>query len=143
MAEVSYSPQFQTALTRDYGTREGDYLRRDVEQSVRAAIERRHVSTNGITIEVSIVDARPNSPTMQQLAHRPGLDPILSFSVGGAELTAVLRNANGQQVAEVRHRKFNYSIDDVYPPTSTWHEAQYAIDQFAEKVADAYAAQAH
>jgi hypothetical protein len=144
LREISYSPQFQTAVTDEYGVREGEYLRSNVEHSVRSALVRRGLTLGAgapISIEVAIVDARPNAPTMLQLVHEPALDPMLSYSVGGAELTAVLRNASGQQVAEVRHKRYNSSIVEVMPPTGIWQEAHRAIDQFAEKVADAYAAQ--
>jgi hypothetical protein len=95
-----------------------------------------------MSIDISIVDAQPNAPTMQQLFHTPGLDPIRSVSIGGAELRAVLRDADGEQVAEVSHRRYNYSIADIMGRPTTWQEAQWAIDQFAEKVADAYVAHA-
>jgi hypothetical protein len=142
LREISYSPQFQTALTNEYGAQEGESLRSNVEHSVRNALARRGIAANsGITIEIAIVDARPNAPTTQQVVNTPGLDQMLSFSIGGAELTAVLRNASGQQVAEVHHKQYDSSIVDVMPPTAIWQEAHRAIDRFAEKVADAYAAQ--
>ena len=95
-----------------------------------------------VTVEISIVDADPNRPTMQQLADTPGLDAFRSISIGGAELHAVLRGADGQVLSEVTHRRYNHSLDDVIPPATTWTEARRAIRQFANKVADAYVANA-
>jgi len=140
IAPVSYSPEFQTALTEDLGVREGEYLSRTVNEAVSTALTERGATLGGgdLTIEISIIDADPNRPTMQQLSNEPGLDPIRSISIGGAELRAVLRNANGEVVGEVTHRRYNHSLGDVVGPSNTWTEANRAIRQFARKVADAY-----
>ena len=142
LAPISFSPEFEAELTEDFGVREGEYLRADVEDAVRSALARRGVQTSGGngTIEIVIVDADPNRPTMQQLGDRPGLDPVRSVSVGGAELRAVLRDANGQVLTEVEHERYNHSLQDLIAPPTTWGEARRAIRQFANKVADAYIA---
>jgi len=143
LAPISFSPEFETELHEDLGVREGDYLRTDVEDEVRGALTRRgvDVASGGGTIEIVIVDADPNRPTMQQLAERPGLDPIRSLSLGGAELRAVLRGANGEVIAEVDHRGYNHSIADFNGMApNTWSEARRSIRRFANKVADAYVA---
>ena len=62
-----------------------------------------------------------------------------SISLGGAELHAVLRGADGVVIEEVTHRRYNYSLEEIGAAT-TWSEARRAIRQFADKVADAYAA---
>ena len=61
--------------------------------------------------------------------------------MGGAELRAILRGADGQVISEITHRRYNYSIEDaaMQAPT-TWSEAQRAIRRFARRVADAYVA---
>jgi hypothetical protein len=63
--------------------------------------------------------------------------------VGGAEYHAVIKAADGRTLSEVTHRLYNYSLDDLVGPPTTWTTAERAIDQFAEKVADAYDAQTH
>lgn len=135
---VSFSPEFQTALEEDYGVREGEILRADIEHAIQAELANRGVSNSGVTVDVTIVDAEPNRPTMQQLFDRPALD-VASISIGGAELRAVVRTANGE-TAEVTHRRYNHSLADLAGPASTWTEAHRAIRQFAVKVADAYVA---
>jgi hypothetical protein len=140
--QISYSPEFQTALDEEYGLREGEILRRAVADSINNELARRGVSTaGGPAIEVLIVNAEPNRPTMQQLAEQPGLDSIRSISIGGADLRAVLRSADGTVVEEVEHRRFNYTIDEAVG-SSTWTEARRSIRRFANKVADAYVAHA-
>jgi hypothetical protein len=114
LAPVSFSPEFETELNEDIGVREGEYLSREVQSAIGAALARRGVAlgANGGAIEVVIVDADPNRPTMQQLANEPALDYMRSISIGGAELRAVLRGANGEVLSEVRHRDYNHSIAD-------------------------------
>jgi hypothetical protein len=144
VAPVSFSPEFETELNDELGAREGDVLRADVEQSIATALAERGVSaaSGGGTIEIVIVDADPNRPTWQQLRDEPSLDYIRSFSIGGAELRAVLRDAEGNVLTEVEHRNYNSSISEFHgmPPGGTWSEARRAINRFADKVADAYVA---
>jgi hypothetical protein len=144
VSQISFSPELETELHENYGVREGDVLRRTVEQSIEASLARRGVSMGegAGSIDVVIVEADPNRPTMQQLSARPGLDYMRSVSIGGAELHGVIRGSDGQVIAEVDHRHFNRSLEDFhgFPPATTWSEARHAIRRFAEKVADAYVA---
>lgn len=144
LAPVSYSPEFQTSLHEDFGEREGQYLSEAVTRAVSAALERRGATVGAdgqIVVEAIIVDADPNRPTFKQLGDQPGLDMARSLSLGGAELRAVLRGADGQVLSEVSHRRYNHSLEDAVG-LSTWGAARQAIRQFADKVADAYADQA-
>lgn len=143
LAPISFSPEFETELNEELGAREGDYLRNYVEEAVQDALARQGVQlgSGGGAIEIVIVDADPNRPTMRQLRDTPGLDPIRSFSLGGAELHAVLRGASGEVLTEVEHRRYNHTIEEfLAPPPSTWSEARQSIRGFAERVADAYVA---
>lgn len=143
LAPVSFSPEFQEMLEEELGVREGDYLQHRVESAVTRALLRAgaQVGPGGdVTVEVSIISADPNRPTLQQLSDRPGLDMIRSFSVGGAELRAVIRRASGE-TAEVRHRYYSPSLAYVGLPAGQWTDANRAINSFAGKVARAYQAQ--
>lgn len=139
---VSYSPAFQTALEDDIGLREGEYLRREVTQAIDRAIARRNAPAAQIRIEVVIEDAQPNRFTMHQLRRRPDVDAMRSVSVGGAQLRAVLRGADGAVLTEIAHRRYSDSLRDLFVEPLTWTDANRTIRQFAEKVADAYVAQA-
>lgn len=130
---VSFSAEFQQTLSEDLGAREGEILRASVIEAIDAEFARRGVANPG-GISVTIVDAAPNRPTMQQLREQPGLDAIRSVSIGGAELRAALPNGE-----VVTHRRYNHSLSDLSGAASTWTEARRAIRQFAVKVADAYA----
>jgi hypothetical protein len=139
---ISFSPEFQQQLEEELGAREGDVLQSAVSDAVGRALAERGVDGAPVTVEVSIIDARPNRPTMQQLVDEPGLDAIRSISIGGAELRGVLRGADGQVLSEVTHRRYNHNLQDIAGPATTWTEARRAIRQFANKVADAYVAHA-
>jgi hypothetical protein len=141
--QISYSPEFQTALDEELGAREGEILRRAVADAINDELTRRGVSlAGGPSIEVSIIDAQPNRPTMQQLVDTPGLDWGRSISLGGAELHATLRSSEGVELEEVSHRRFNYTLSELNGAVNTWTEARRAIRRFADKVADAYVAHA-
>ena len=138
---VTFSPELQTEFADDFGVGESPVLVRAVEQSLASQIARRGGSigaNSGVTIDVTIVDAAPNRPTMEQLGDRPGLS-LQSISTGGAELRAVIRNADGRVLAEVEHRYFD-SFEDLTGAESTWSSARRAIRQWARKVAEAYVA---
>jgi hypothetical protein len=140
ISPVSYTPEFQTALEDDYGAREGAYLQETLTRYVAEALERRGLNGRDVSIELFIVDARPNRPTMQQTSRRPGLDPIRSISVGGAELRGVVRNASGAVIAEVEHRYFSSDLYLTSFTADTWGDARRSMRRFATKVADAVAA---
>lgn len=135
---VSFSPEFQTALEDEYGVREGEVLRGAVTDAIQAELARRGVASEGLTVDVTILDAQPNRPTMQQLVDEPSLD-VNSISIGGAELRAVIRGGSSQ-ATEVTHRRYNMTLADTNGAVTTWTEARRAIRQFAIKVADAYIA---
>jgi hypothetical protein len=140
ISPVSFSPEFQVLVDEELGAREGDYLRETVTRRVAAALSQRGVTVGqsaNVTIEISIIDADPNRPTMEQQSQNLGLDGLRSVSIGGAELQAVLRGSDGRVLSEVTHRRYDHSLADVFG-SDTWHAARRAIGQFANKVADAY-----
>ena len=142
LAPVALSAELQTSLDDDLGAREGEVLRRTVADTVSAALVRHGATVTGgapVTVEITIVDADPNRPTMEQMSARPGLDMGRSISIGGAELHGALRGADGQVISEINHRRYTHSLIDLTGAESTWTDARRAIRQFAEKVADAYA----
>lgn len=145
LAQITYSDQFRETLQDNLGAYEGEVLRAALERYVSNALIRHGATIDQsatVIIEITIVDARPNHPTMQQIVDRPGLDPHLSISTGGAELRARVRTNDGTVLREVSHRRYSNGLIDIVRAQSTWTEARRAMQQFAEKVADAYEAQA-
>ena len=136
---VSYSPDFQEALDDDLGAREGTYLSETLSRYVSEALAARGLSGRDVSIELSIVDARPNRPTFEQAANTPGLDTFRSISVGGAELRGVVRNRQGEVIQAVEHRYYSHDLWDARYNPDTWGDARRAMRRFAGKIADAVA----
>src|SRR5690349_5943944 len=115
LTPIKFSDQLQTSLQRDLGVREGDVLRDRVEQAVSSALTRRGATVQSgapVTIDIEVIDADPNKPTFQQLSTRPYPSYMESTSIGGAELRATLRGADGQVLDQVSYRRYNYSFDE-------------------------------
>src|SRR5262245_4778984 len=83
--EAKTSPDFQAKLEDDYGVREAQVLIDVLTSKVEDTFARQKV--NAERVVVTIEDAKPNRPTLEQLSDTPGLDPIRSISVGGAHVT--------------------------------------------------------
>ena len=49
-------------------------------------------------VTVTIVDAKPNRPTMEQMSRRPGLDMLRSKSLRGMDLHGIAYDASGTPV---------------------------------------------
>ncbi|MGE0046721.1 MAG: hypothetical protein AB7J28_06000 [Hyphomonadaceae bacterium] len=145
LAPVRFSEDLQETLAEDYGAREGAYLEERIGRALTRALARAggEVSQGAsVSIETTIVDARPNRPTFQQLVDEPSLDFGRSISTGGAELVAVIRGPDGQPLGEVRHRYFTSTLQEVHP-AGTWNDADRSINRFARRVAEEYARVAH
>lgn len=128
---VRFAPDLQETFEEDYGVREQDTLR----QIITRALAQATVSgPDGLSIEVTVLEAMPNRPTMEQARGQPGLDMFRSISIGGAKLTGVVRDANNVVVAEVTHEFRQDDIDSVVG-ASTWSDARRAAQGFARKVA--------
>lgn len=141
VAPAAISAELQEDLEDDYGVREGEYLQERLAERLSRALANAgaDLSENApITVEATIVDARPNRPTFKQLGDTVSLSYSGSISIGGAELTAVLRGADGQVLREVSHRHYSYSLEDVSFAADSWYDARRAINGLARKVADAY-----
>ncbi len=129
---VSFSDDFIETLEDDYGTREGERLSKRVVKDLNQAFERAGVDP--ARVEVTIIDAKPNRPTFEQLGARPGLDPNRSISIGGMELTATAYDADGGVLAERNYSWFESNIRHVVG-SATWTDARRASGRFARKFA--------
>lgn len=137
IASPRFSPELAASLATDLGDREGAVLQRTVELALAREIRARGgeiVTGAPVTVETTIVEARESRPTFGQLTRRVYLDAF-SHSAGGAELVAVLRDANGRELTRIHHRYY----EDIFTSApDTWGDANYAINQFAARVGAAY-----
>jgi hypothetical protein len=128
-AEVSVSigPALQEKL-EDLGApevqREADRLAAVVREALARA-----GALEGARVELVLVDIRPNHPTFEQMAHRPGLDGQRSVSTGGATIEGRVITANGQD-RPVRYDWYSTSLAEVWG-FGTWDDAERAFDRLA------------
>ena len=89
---------------------------------------------DGARIDLVLTDLKPNRPTFEQMADRPGLDPHRSVSIGGAAIEGQITTADGQ-VLPVRYDWFSNSIAEVRG-YSTWQDADRAYERLASRLVD-------
>lgn len=89
---------------------------------------------DGARIELVLTDLRPNRPTFQQMADRPGLDGHRSRSIGGATIEGQIVTADGRTLP-VRYDWHSVSLADVHGLT-TWADADRAYRRLAANLAD-------
>lgn len=129
--EVSASEEFQEKLEDDYGERELKRLAKDITKDLTRAMEKS--GTSPAKIDVTILDARPNRPTFEQLSERAGLS-LRSFSTGGMDMKAIAYDASGNILGELEYDWFEHDIRFAQGRT-TWSDARRASQIFARKFA--------
>lgn len=137
---VDIGPKLQEKAAKDYGVREIDELAAELQEEVEQALAKSGgLSADGGRLELVLVDARPNRPTMQQLSNKPGLS-MQSFGVGGATIEGRAVFADGT-AAPISYKWYESDIRRAIPST-TWSDAQRTFDRFALRLArggDVYA----
>jgi hypothetical protein len=131
--EAKVSPEFQTKLEEDYGVRESKILIDALTSKIEAAFARQGVRAERVV--VTIEDAKPNRPTMQQISDTPGLDPMRSISVGGARITGTAYDAGGTAIGSLDYDWYETDLTNAIAST-TWSDARWTFDRFARRFAD-------
>ncbi|MEM5518766.1 hypothetical protein WNY37_17540 [Henriciella sp. AS95] len=130
---VGYSDEFQEKLTDDYGAREGEKLVSDIREDIEHAFNKAGIDPAKVT--VTIVDAKPNRPTMKQMTDQPGLDMLRSKSIGGMKLVGTAYDASGTVLGEVEYDWYESDIRQVYA-AGVWQDANRASRNFARRLAE-------
>jgi len=144
IAPVSFAPSFQATIDSDIGADQAEVLRARVSRAITDALARRGVVASAdapVTIVADVVNAVPNRVPIGRLRTNYLLDPGRSVQLGGAELHAVLRGSGGATLSEVVYSHYDHDFADLVGPPTMWTSAGNTINQFAERVADAYVAQ--
>lgn len=115
-----------------YGERELERLSENVTSDLERALNKRGVEAP--RIEVTILDAKPNRPTFEQLSDSPGLDFGRSVSIGGMALKGEAFDADGNSLLQQEYSWFENDIRQSIHRT-TWGDANRASDRFAIKFA--------
>ncbi|MBC6983092.1 hypothetical protein [Caulobacter sp. 17J80-11] len=132
---VSVSPELREKAD-EYGAKEIEGLAADLEADVEKALARKGrlsgaADTGADRLELVLVDAVPNRPTLEQLKDKPGLS-MASLSIGGAEIQGRLVHADGSSTP-VAYKWYDRNLADVVG-AGVWSTAQTAFDRFADKV---------
>lgn len=128
--EVTLSPELRKKAVEEYGLREVDRLTVELRKEVEQQLSRTGVLAGG-RVELVLVDARPNRPTMKQLGDKPGLS-YQSYGVGGAEIAGRAIAVDGA-VTPISYRWYETDIRDSWYQ-STWADAEHAFDRFARRL---------
>ncbi|PHR54663.1 MAG: hypothetical protein COA43_16275 [Robiginitomaculum sp.] len=120
-----------------YGQKDLDRLTARMKRKMEARLVK-----DGFTVDdnaasvltITIVDARPNRPTFRQSASS-GLSQQ-SYGIGGAKFEASLTQ-NGQDLGMLSYGWYETDIREAQY-SSTWGDANRAIDRFARKTAKSF-----
>jgi len=127
---VSIGPKLQKKAEKTYGVREVDQLAAGLQRDVERQLERTGALQNA-QVELVLVDAKPNRPTLKEMGDRPGLS-FSSFSVGGARIEGRATSIDGS----VQPLTYSWYETDIRQSRmrSTWSDAELTFDRFARRL---------
>ena len=134
----------QKMLAGNYGSEEAQVLQQAISDSVARAAKRAGIAPGATPrTEVLLSDARPSHPTRHQQSTNPSIDPVRSISLGGANLSAVLRAADGTELERVSFDHYASSLQEASSSLDPWSDARLTIDRFADRLVQAYRRHQH
>lgn len=129
---IAISTALQTKLDKDYGAREADTLKQELQRSVERSLKR--VGNSKVAyVDLTIEDAKPNKPTFRQLAKNTSLSYASSYATGGAKVHAKLFDQSGALIGAVSHEYYSRSLADITSEYG-WADADRAFDGAARKI---------
>ncbi|MCC7267486.1 MAG: hypothetical protein IT546_09140 [Caulobacteraceae bacterium] len=130
---VDIGPELQQKAAKDYGVREVDELAAELQEDVERALAKNGgLAADGGRLELVLVDARPNRPTMKQMSNKPGLS-MQSFGIGGATIEGRAVFPDGT-TTPISYKWYESDIRRAIPST-TWSDAERTFDRFALRLA--------
>jgi hypothetical protein len=129
--DVTVGPELQKKAADDYGVREVNDLARDLQSTISHRLAK-SAAYEGARIELTLVDAKPNRPTMQQMGATTGLS-MRSFGIGGAEIAGRAIAPDGT-VTPISYKWYETDIRQART-RSTWGDAQTAFERVAFRLA--------
>ena len=132
--QVAIGPRL-AAKAHDYGQNDLDMLahelKADVEQQLR---KKGRLGPGGVRLMLTITDATPDHPTMNQLGNNPSLDYMRSVGRGSVTIDGIEVRPDGAS----RHIHFDYEQQFLRDARvqGTWGDAEATFDWFARDYAD-------
>ena len=131
--EANVSTELQEKFKDDFGLRESKILTEALTKKVTHIFEQKGVNADRVV--VTIKDVKASRPTMEQVSNKPGLDPMRSISLGGAQVTGIAYDASGKEIGSYEYKWFENSLENSLVAT-TWTDARTSFDRFARRFAD-------
>jgi len=138
-ALVVFPQRLEARFKDDYGVDEEGVLRAAIVSALTRALAPLALP-RPLGAHITVENVAPTRPTRAQMAANPSLDDLRSKSLGGAALTAELRDAQGQLVTTVSYRYFAPTLAAGSPAQDPWADARLAIEGFAQRLAAAVSA---
>ena len=135
-ALVVFPQRLEARFKDDYGVDEEGVLRAAIVTAVSRALAPVALP-RPLGAHITVENVAPTRPTRAQAFANPGLDDLRSKSLGGAALTAELRDAQGHLVTTVSYRYFAPTLASGSVAYDPWADARLAIDGFAARLAAA------
>jgi hypothetical protein len=129
--QVEIGHKLQVEAHKTYGDDEIADLGKDLRRSVERQLARTGAQ-DGARIELTLVDAVPNHPTLKQMADKPGLS-MRSFGLGGAKIEGRIVAPDGA-ITPVAYKYYGNDIRDAAERAGTWSDADQAFDAFARRL---------
>lgn len=130
IVSVSVSEALRVKAVETYGLPEVERLAEALRLDVERELRRTGVMAGG-RVELVLSDAKPNRPTTQELAARPGLS-FRSFSVGGAAIEGEMISFDGKTIP-VSYSWYASDITDARRQ-AVWGDAEWAFERFARRL---------
>lgn len=137
--DVTVGPELQAKAAKTLGQRDVN----DLAAQLRTQVEKQLAKTGayeGQRIELQLTDVQPNRPTFKQMSDKPGLS-YESFGVGGARIEGSVIAPDGK-VTPVSYRYYESDIR-FSRNRSTWADAEWTIDRFANRLGRGLVVSAH
>ena len=144
LSDRSASRRLNAAFANNgkYGQKEIDRLIEEVNEDLARDFGKEGIAISenaSTTLRVTLVMAKPNRPTFNQLSEDIGLS-FSSFGVGGAELTAEVIGANGENLGSMEYDYYDSFNNLVVRPIGVWEDADRAIAKFSRRATKKLAA---
>lgn len=120
--------------------RYGEAERTRLQSAIVSAVSRESACSTvpaELAVTVTVDNVAPTRPTAKQLSDDPSLDVVRTRYLGGAELTAEVRDASRRVVANVTYRYFPQTLALGSVSRDPWADARLAIEGFAARLAAA------
>ena len=125
-----------------YGQKAIDHLVEEMTEELAEDFDKYGIATSDdapTLLRVTLEMAKPNRPTFNQLSEDASLS-FQSFSIGGAEITAEVIGASGENLGTMEYDYYSTLNENGFHPVGIWQDADRSISRFSKKATKKLAA---